>query len=82
LLVVYCVAGEGARLFGGWCGVGVLWPAALGQVGGGVLWPAALGQVGGGVLWPAALASSSSSSSSSLIFFTGFLPFFIQVYSL
>ncbi|KAL9355573.1 hypothetical protein Peur_053543 [Populus x canadensis] len=24
LLVVYCVAGEGARLFGGWCGVGVL----------------------------------------------------------
>jgi hypothetical protein len=23
LVVVYCVAGEGARLFGGWCGVGV-----------------------------------------------------------
>jgi len=23
LLVVYCVAGEGARLFRGWCGVGV-----------------------------------------------------------
>lgn len=36
LLVVYCVAREGARLFGGWCRVGVLWLAILGQVGGGV----------------------------------------------